>query len=607
MKPVLPGMPESSSQKAIVCVLITAWLTLWVPFYLFAASVQIPYSEFWNQVSQGKVAHVTVIGDQIAGSYKEPQKGAESIDGFQTVIPSPGDPDLLGFLKRSGVSIDADKSVSPWIIALLLGAVPWLLIFFFIIKRNSRTVPAVGSTHSGFGKSRARLYRKSENNATMDDVAGLANARKELEEIIDFLKNPSKYHALGGRLPRGVLLTGPPGTGKTLMARAMAGAAEAPFFSISGSEFIEMFAGVGASRVRDMFRQAKLEAPSLIYIDEIDSIGRIRGGGFGGGNEEREQTLNQILAEMDGFSPQEAVVVIASTNRPDVLDPALVRPGRFDRRIVLDLPQKRARKEILEVHAKKIPLSADVDLQNLADRTPGFSGADLMNLINEAALLAARKGKKQVDAEDFNESREKIMRGIEREDLINDAERKIVAYHEAGHALLARLLPGGDPLRKVSIIPRGHSLGATEIVPEEDRHSYSRSYLLNRLAILIAGRVAERIIFNDVTTEASDDLRKASQLARRMVVHWGMGRRLGSVSFQQGEESYLGREPSTVKDFSDHTARMIDEEVQEMITDVERRAEEILKPNRTRLDALAEALLEQESLEEEEIDRLLDL
>lgn len=599
--------------KAASHAVIIACLILLLPALAFANSAQIPYGEFWSHVNQGNVERVTIHGDQITGAFRTPLAGPGgiTIEGFRTVIPASGDPDLLSFLRANNVFIDAQKALSPWIIALLIGAVPWLLIFAFFISRSMRPVQAglgPGSPNMGFGKSRAKLHRKSSNNVTFDDVAGLANAKKELAEIVDFLKDPSRYHELGGRLPRGVLLSGAPGTGKTLMARAVAGEADVPFFSISGSEFIEMFAGVGASRVRDMFNDAKRQSPSLIYIDEIDSIGRVRGGGFGGGNEEREQTLNQILAEMDGFSRQEAVVVIASTNRPDVLDPALIRPGRFDRRVVLDLPQKKARKEILEVHARKVPLAPDVDLGVVADRTPGFSGADLMNLVNEAALLAARKGKKQVNAEDFDESREKILRGIEREDLINEDERKIVAYHEAGHALLARLLPGADPLQKVSIIPRGHSLGATEIIPEEDRHSFSRTYLLDRLAILLAGRVSEKLIFNDVTTEASDDLKKASQLARRMVTQWGMSKRLGSVSFQHGEEHpYLGRELSTMKDFSEYTARVVDEEVQEIIRDVEGRAEEILGPNRDKLDILACALLEQESLEKEEIDRLLGL
>ncbi len=585
-----------------------------IPSRASASSVQISYGELWEYAEQGKIDKVTLVGDRIVGTFRKTQGLGEnanelSPDGFRATLPPVADPDLMSFLRKNGVSVEAKRDVSPWLVALLIGIAPWLLIFLFLIFRSVRPGMAeeqgIGASSQRFVRSRARLYRKSSDNLTLKEVAGLSKAKGELEEIIDFLKSPSKYHALGGRLPRGVLLSGPPGTGKTLMARAVAGEAEVPFFSISGSEFIEMFAGVGASRVRDMFKDAKAQSPSLIYIDEIDSIGRVRGG-FGGGHDEREQTLNQILAEMDGFSPQEAVVVIASTNRPEILDPALVRPGRFDRRIVLDLPQKRARKEILEVHAKKVPLAPDVDLGLLADKTPGFSGADLMNLVNEAALLAARRGKKQVDSQDFDESRDKILRGLEREDLINESERRIVACHEAGHALLAKMLPGADPLRKVSIIPRGHSLGATEIIPEEERHSYSKTYLLSRLAITLGGRVAERLTFQDVTTEASDDLKKASQLARRMVTQWGMSERLGSVSFQYGEEHpYLGYENMSVKDLSEHTARIIDEEVQKMIGDAEKKAEEVITANRSSLEILTKALLEQESLEKEEIDRIL--
>jgi cell division protease FtsH len=400
----------------------------------------------------------------------------------------------------------------------------------------------------------------------------------------------------------------PPGTGKTLMARATAGEAGVPFYSISGSEFIEMFVGVGASRVRDMFEKAKKDAPAIIFIDELDSIGRVRGTGVGGGHDEREQTLNQILSEMDGFSPHHSVVVLSATNRPDVLDPALTRPGRFDRQVALDLPQKESRKEILEVHTRNVPLGENVDLELVARKTVGFSGADLKNLVNEAALLAARKQKKVVDREDFDEGRDKILMGIEREDAMKDEEKETIAYHEAGHTLMARLLPGADPLEKVSIIPRGRSLGATEQIPEEDRRNLSRSYLLNRIAIMLGGRVAEKLAKNDLSSGAGDDLKKATELARRMVCQWGMSEKLGPVTFSQGEpHPFLGREIAQPKDFSERTAQIIDEEIRSMIREREEKAEEILSARREELDLLARELMERETLSKEEIEELLDL
>lgn len=620
MAPPSNSLPRSSAGWLLRTVSFALLVFLFIhPHKALAigAGFQMSYTDFWKDVGQGKIKEVTTIGNRITGVFKTPvsigtKAGAPAYKDFQTTMPSQGDPELLGYLRKNGVAINARSEMSPWLIALFIGIVPWLLIAGYFVYNSKNPQGGRGAMNPntyGFAKSKARLYEKSSSKVTFHDVAGLANAKKELSEIVDFLKTPEKYLALGGRLPRGVLLSGAPGTGKTLMARAVAGEADVPFYSISGSEFIEMFVGVGASRVRDMFNNAKKDSPSIIYIDEIDSIGRTRGGGgLGGGHDEREQTLNQILTEMDGFSPQEAVVVMASTNRPDILDPALVRPGRFDRRVTLDLPQKRARREILEVHTRRVPLAENVDLGKVAERTPGFSGADLMNLVNEAALLAARKDKSLVDAEDFDQSRDKILRGVEREDLINEQERRLVAYHEAGHALLAKLLPGVDPLQKVSIIPRGHSLGATEIVPEEERHSLSKTYILNRVVIMLGGRTVERMIFNDIMTEAADDLKKATQLVRRMVGQWGMSERLGPVTFRYGEEhAYLGNEGSEPKDFSEYTARVIDEEVQKIIQDMEKKAEELLAPNRDKLDALARALLENETLEKEEIDRVLGM
>lgn len=580
-------------------------------------ALTISYTQFLKDVQAGKVSEVTAKGDHITGAFKEPvQKGSKEnpvkYSKFETNIPAFGGQDLMALLEKNGVTINAKSQQESWVTSLLIGVLPWLLIIGFFIwsSRKLRGMGGMGGGGGpfGFGQSKAKLYSKTSSKFTFEDVAGLDNAKKELTEIIEFLRNPSQFRALGGKLPKGLLLAGPPGTGKTLMAKAAAGEANVPFYSISASEFIEMFVGVGASRVRNMFEKAKKDSPSIIFIDELDSIGRVRGAGVGGGQDEREQTLNQILSEMDGFSPNESVVVMAATNRPDVLDPALVRPGRFDRRIVLDLPQKKARREILEIHAKKIRMADTVDLEKIAEMTVGFSGADLENLVNEAALLAARKKKTQVESLDFEESRDKVIMGIVREDLISPEEKRAIAYHEAGHALLATLLPGVDPLQKVTIIPRGRALGATEQVPEEDRHNLSRSYLLNRVAIMLGGRVAEKLVFSEITTGAGDDLKKATQTVRRMVCQWGMSERLGPVTFKQGEEHpFLGRELTEPKDFSEHTAQVIDEEVQGILRDLERKAEGVLKPNRDKLDALANGLIEHETLDKKEVDELLGL
>jgi cell division protease FtsH len=595
-------------------------LLLWVLiFYFFtpyskpADSLGLTYSDFRDYVNQGKVTEATIKGDRIKGTFKEPvtlgtKEKPLVYKSFDTTMPPFAGSQVLELLEKNHVVIRALTTESSWVTTLVVGLLPWVLIIGFFVYSSKKLsgMGGIGGNPFQFGKSKARLYTKSSSNITFEDVAGLANAKKEFAEIVDFLKDPGKYRKLGGKLPKGVLLAGPPGTGKTLMARAVAGEASVPFFSISGSEFIEMFVGVGASRVRDMFENAKKDAPAIIFIDEIDSIGRVRGTGLGGGHDEREQTLNQILAEMDGFSPSESIIVMAATNRPDILDPALVRPGRFDRRITLDLPQKQARKEILQIHARKVTIGEDVNFELVAEMTVGFSGADLMNLVNEAALLAARKGKNKVEAVDFEESRDKIIMGIEREDLINEDEKKAVAYHEAGHALLAKLLPGVDPLQKVTIIPRGHALGATEQIPEEDRHNMSRTYLLNRVAILLGGRVAEKMVFKDITTGAGDDLKKATQIARRMVCQWGMSDRLGAVTFPQGQEyPFLGREITEPRDFSEYTARIIDEEVQKIVQEMEQRAEEYLKPHKDKLDLLASALLKHETLDNKEVDEII--
>ncbi|WP_258868992.1 ATP-dependent zinc metalloprotease FtsH [Alkalilimnicola ehrlichii] len=455
-------------------------------------------------------------------------------------------------------------------------------------------------------RSKARRFEAERPDITMDDVAGSDHAKEDLKEIIDYLKAPSRYQSLGASIPKGVLMMGPPGTGKTLMAKAIAGEANVPFFSISGSEFIEMFVGVGAARVRDLFAKAKEEAPAIIFIDEIDSIGRSRGTGVGGGHDEREQTLNQILNEMDGFEKHQTVIVLAATNRPDVLDPALMRPGRFDRKITLDQPHKKAREAILRVHTRRIPLADNVDLSKLATRTIGFSGADLENLANEAALLAGRQRNQQVSMEHFDNARDKIVLGAEREGSLSETDKRVVAYHESGHALISALLPNTDPLDKVTILPRGRALGVTEQTPEEERYNVRYSYLRDRIAVMLGGRAAERLIFNETSTGAESDLEQATALARRMVSRWGMNKRLGPVAFRRGEDHvFLGREINQPPDFSEHTARMIDEEIVRLLGEIDEQVANLLQEHRAKLEALAQALLAHETLDAEAIQATL--
>jgi cell division protease FtsH len=604
--------PQSRLNRRALWWMLVLWLMVGLVFFPRhnPNSLEIPYSTFKKHVAEGRVAAITLKGETITGTFKEPvqpaqQEKARTYTHFSTVFPSFGDTDIVPLLEQHQVTIDAEPEERSWLGPILLSLLPWLLIIGLFWYGRSSMQQSFGGLFQ-FGKSKAKRYRKTSSEVRFVDVAGLENAKKELREIIAYLKDPERFRALGAELPKGVLLVGPPGTGKTLLARATAGEANVPFFSISGSEFIEMFVGVGASRVRDMFQTAKQEAPAIIFIDEIDSIGRARGTGLGGGHDEREQTLNQILAEMDGFAPHESVVVMAATNRPDVLDSALVRPGRFDRQITLDLPQKRARLQILRLHTQKVTLADDVDLENLAARTVGFSGAMLKNLVNEAVLLTGRKDKLCVEAEDFEQARDKILLGSKRDEPLGEEEKQLVAYHEAGHALLATLLPGADPLQKVSIIPRGRALGATEQLPEEDRHNLSHHYLLNRIAVMLGGRVAEQLIFGEVTTGSGDDLKQATHLARRMVCQWGMSDRLGPVSFRLGEEHiFLGREMTEPKDFSEPTGRLIDEEIQAILRDMERKAEGILTQYREQLNILAIALLEYETLEAEDVERLL--
>jgi cell division protease FtsH len=464
-----------------------------------------------------------------------------------------------------------------------------------------------GNKALSFGKSRARMLTEERKKVTFSDVAGIDEAKEEVLEIIEFLKDPRKFQKLGGRIPKGVLIVGPPGTGKTLLAKAIAGEAGVPFFSISGSDFVEMFVGVGASRVRDLFEQGKKHAPCIIFIDEIDAVGRLRGAGLGGGHDEREQTLNQLLVEMDGFDTTEGVILIAATNRPDVLDPALLRPGRFDRQVVVNRPDLRGRSEILKVHTKKVPIATNVELEKIARGTPGFSGADLENLVNEAALWAARQNKKEVEVIDFEMAKDKVLMGAERKSMIlSDEEKRTTAYHEAGHALMAKLLPGTDPVHKVTIIPRGRALGVTMQLPTDDRHNYSKEFLYNNLAILMGGRVAEELVLKHVTTGAGNDIERATDLARKMVCEWGMSEKLGPLTFgRKEEEIFLGRELTTKRDFSDQVALEIDLEIKRLVTENYERAKRLLTEHMRSLKALAEALLEKEVLDAPEIDQIL--
>ncbi len=556
------------------------------------------FSEFLRAVEQGRVDSVVIRGNLVTYTLRD------STQTQRTYIVDY--PDLIKMLRERGVRIAVKPPDSnPWY-AIFLQWVP-MLLFIGVWIFFMRQMQGGGAKALSFGKARARLISEKHNKITFADVAGVDEAKEELREIIDFLKDPQKFQKLGGKIPKGVLLVGPPGTGKTLLAKAIAGEANVPFFSISGSDFVEMFVGVGASRVRDLFEQGKKHAPCIIFMDEIDAVGRHRGAGLGGGHDEREQTLNQLLVEMDGFETNEGVILIAATNRPDVLDPALLRPGRFDRQVVVPRPDVRGREEILRVHARRIPLAPDVELKVLARGSPGFSGADLANLVNEAALLAARLNKKFVEMPDFENAKDKVLMGVERRSMIiSDTEKRTIAYHEAGHALVADFLPGTDPLHKVTIIPRGRALGLTQQLPLDDKYNYSREYLVNRITILLGGRAAEEIVLNQQTTGAGDDLEKATEMARKMVCEWGMSDRLGPLTFGKNEEHiFLGREVARQKDYSEDTALLIDAEIKRIVTDCAVRARQILEENIEKLHALARALLERESLDGEEIARIL--
>ena len=572
----------------------------------------LSYSEFKISVVEDQVARVRLQGDQVIGEFHQPRTSSADGDSklsvrFVTTLPPVPDPELISLLEQHNVEIHAVSGETNWLTKALIGVLPWILIiglFWYASSRMQRSLGGLGGPSGlfDFGKSRAKRFRQQDSELSFDDVAGLENAKRDLYEIVGYLKDPQHYRKLGAKIPKGILLMGPPGTGKTLLAKAVAGEANVPFFSISGSEFIEMFVGVGASRVRDMFESARKEAPSIIFIDEIDSVGRARGTGLGGGHDEREQTLNQILGEMDGFDPHEAVVVLAATNRPDVLDAALLRPGRFDRKITLDLPDKKARRAILDIHAANVPLANDVDLDRIAALTVGFSGADLENLVNEAALLCGREHMETVDMESLLNARDKIVLGSKRELIIGDEEKNLVAHHEAGHALVASLLPTADPLDKVTIIPRGRSLGATEQIPEEEHYNLRQSYVRDRIGVMLGGRVAEQLVFGEVSSGAEEDLKQATRLARHMVTHWGMSEKLGPVAFRRGEEHiFLGREMTQQRDFSEHTAQIIDDEISNLLKHIERDITALLEQHRTQLESLASALLDKETLEAEEI------
>ncbi len=563
------------------------------------AKQKILFSEFRLAVERGDVREVTIQGNNIYGKFNN---GKE----FKTY--SLDDPDLVKDLMGKGVTIDArPDEQSSWWMQLIVSWFPMLLLIgvwiFFM-----RQVQIGGGKAMSFGKSKARLLTEQQQKVTFADVAGIDEAKDELEEIIDFLKDPKRFTSLGGRIPKGALLVGAPGTGKTLLARAIAGEAGVPFFSISGSDFVEMFVGVGAARVRDLFVQGKKHAPCIIFIDEIDAVGRHRGAGLGGGHDEREQTLNQLLVEMDGFESNDGVILIAATNRPDVLDPALLRPGRFDRRIVVPIPDVRGREGILKVHTRKTPLDEKVDLSVISRGTPGFCGADLANLVNEAALLAARHGKTKVGMHDFEQAKDKVLMGSERKSMIiSPEERKITAYHESGHTLVAKLLPGTDPIHKVTIIPRGMALGLTQQLPMDEKHTYPKHYLNNNIAILLGGRIAEELVFHDTTTGAGNDLERATDLARRMVCDWGMSENLGPLTFGKKEEQiFLGREITQHRDYSEDTAVKIDYEVTSIVMENYDRVKKLLSDNLTTLQRLAENLLERESLDTEDINKIVN-
>jgi cell division protease FtsH len=625
-----PELPQKANPVVWWFVLIG--LVIWNVANLFPKprpEVTIPYTTFLDQVRANNVAKIQIIGDKIVGSFVKPFVWPETKPGvtkprpakteaqnvpsaapntytdFDTSFPAAiGDPSLLPLLEAHKVVVDVRPPSSPWLLELLANWFPTLLLvgFFWWMSVNARKSQ---SGLFGLGRTKARRYNEDQAKVTFNDVAGADEAKSDLQEEVDFLSHPLKYHNLGARIPRGVLLVGPPGTGKTLLAKAVAGEAGVPFFSLSASEFVEMFVGIGASRVRDLFSQAKATAPAIVFIDELDAVGRRRGAGVGAVNDEREQTLNQLLVEMDGFDERNEVIVLAATNRPDVLDPALLRPGRFDRQVVVGLPDRQGREGILRIHTKKLRLSPDVDLSTLSRSTTGSSGADLANLCNEAALISARHNRTQVVMADFEEAQDKILLGGARPALMDPHERLIVAYHESGHALVAWLSPAADSVRKVTIVPHGHALGLTEQLPDDDHYNYNVTYLLARLAIMLGGRTAEEIAIGDVTTGAENDLMQATRLARHMVTRWGMGK-LGLMSFQSGEhQPFLGYELAQGREYSEATAARIDQEVQRLLEEQHRAVHHLLTHAREKLDRLVKVLLQEETVAQDRLAEIL--
>ena len=610
-----PKNPYSSWSGILFWIILFTILIFWYVAYsegYLTTTADIEYSTFRQQLLDDNIERVHVQGEKIEGTLRERQQLRLAADDttryetFSTYMPSFGDDRLFEMLDERDVTVSAEpESVNYWWYILFF-TLP-LLLFLFIGFMFYQRMQARGKGLFNIGKSQAKLQEPDKQKTTFDDVAGQEGAKTELREIIEFLKNPKQFEELGAKLPKGVLLVGPPGTGKTLLARAVAGEAQVPFFTITGSDFMEMFVGVGAKRVRDMFEKAKERSPSIIFIDELDSIGRTRGAGVGGGHDEREQTLNQLLSELDGFEPSENVIVMAATNRPDILDKALLRPGRFNRQITVDLPSQNARVDILKIHSKNKPMDEDVDLERVARATPGFSGADLENLLNEASLYAGRDKRKKILMKDIDKARDKVIMGLEREGMqIDDKERSILAYHEAGHALVAAALPNSDPIHKVTIIPRGKAMGVTQQLPEKEKYLYNREYLLDRLAVVMGGRAAEELIFKTSTSGAQNDLKQVAKLSRKMVMDWGMSEKFGHISMGSGEqEVFLGRDMSRQREFSDSTAREIDEEVRQISEEAFDRAMQTLKDYRSSLDKIAEMLLEKEEISGEEVDDII--
>ncbi len=609
-----------SQQRNLLTFIMLALLVslLWSQFFVMQGKryQEVSYSTFVDQLEAENISSVSIQELEVKGEFRTevdiPIEGMEKpvkVKNFQTQLPSFQGDELITKLRAKGVQIDVKPPEKGGLWQFLLALLPWAFIILFWVyigRRASQLQGGPGGLFS-FGQSKAKLFDAKTVKITFKNVAGMENVKQELMETVEFLRDPSRFRRLGAKVPRGILLVGAPGTGKTLLARATAGEAGVPFYSISASEFVEMFVGVGAARVRDMFKKAKETQPSMIFIDEIDAVGRTRGAGLGGGHDEREQTLNQLLSELDGFAPHEEVIVMAATNRPDILDPALLRPGRFDRRVVIPVPGLNERKLILEIHVRDKKLKDDVDLEKIARGTPGMTGADLENLANAAALIAVRKNKEAIDMDDFDEARDEILMGTVREETISALEKKITAYHEAGHALVAHELPGTDPLHKVSIIPRGMAMGVTQQLPEEDRHYYPKTYLMNRLSVALAGRISEKLVFGDVSSGSVDDLKQVTAMAEKMVAQFGMSDKVGPLNLGRGEEHpFLGRELALPKRYSEEMAWLMDQEIRRLIMEAEDKAEEIISGNRKALDALAEGLLDKETLEKEDIDRIIE-